>query len=81
MQQGYLGRSFIDDQHESDKGDSISKVSKVLVKPNLSQIHVESLICLMNYLMIIGTGELQGLTVKASRLVKLEITSCVKQKR
>ena len=36
---------------------------------------------LMNYLMIIGTGELQGLTVKASRLVKLEITSCAKKKK
>ena len=35
----------------------------------------------MNYLMIIGTGELQGLTVKASRLVKLEITSCAKKKK
>ena len=35
----------------------------------------------MNYSMTIGTAELQRLTVKASRLVELEITNCVKQQK
>ena len=70
----------IDDQHESNKGDSQFEVSQVSVKPNPS--HVRAAIdTLMNYLLIIGTAELQGLTVKASRLVEFEITSCAKQKR
>ena len=58
----------IDDQHESDKGDSQSEVSEVLVKPNPCQ-QCPAIDTLMNYWMIIGTAELQGLTVKASRLV------------
>ena len=69
----------IDDQHESDECDSQSEVSEVLVKPNHSQVRA-AIDTLMNYSIIIGPAELQGLTVKASRLVELEITSCVKQK-
>ena len=65
----------IDDQHESDECDSQSEVSEVLVKPNHSQVRAA-----IDTSIIIGTAELQGLTVKASRLVELEITSCVKQK-
>ena len=63
----------IDDQHESHKGDSQSEVSEVLVKPNYSQVRA-AIEILMNYLMINGTAELQG-------LVELEIISCVKQKK
>ena len=63
----------IDDQHESHKGDSQSEVSEVLVKPNYSQVRA-AIEILMNYLMINGTTELQG-------LVELEIISCVKQKK
>ena len=70
----------IDDQHKSDKDHSQSDVSEVLVKPNSSQARA-AIDTLMNYLMIIRTADLQGLTVKASRLVELEITSYVKQKR
>ena len=70
----------IDGQHKSSKDDSQSQVFEVLVKPNPSQVCV-AIDTLMNYLMIIGTVKLQGLTVKASRLVELEITSCVKQKK
>ena len=55
----------IDDQHESNEGGSLSEVFEVLVKPNLPQV----LDTLMNYLMVIGTAELQGMTVKASRLM------------
>ena len=50
----------IDDQHESDEGDSQSEVSEVLVKPNPSQVRAAT-DTLMNYLMIIGNVELQGL--------------------
>ena len=70
----------IGDQHESNKGDSQFEVSQVLVKPNPSQLRA-AINKLMNYFLIIGTAELQGLTVKASRLVEFEITSCEKQKR
>ena len=70
----------IDDQHESDEHDSQSEVSEVLDKPNPSQL-CTAVDTLINYLMIIGTTKLQWLTVKASRLVELEITSCVKQKK
>ena len=65
----------IDDQHESDEDDSQSEVSEVLLKPNPSQVRA-AIDTLMKYSMIIGTAELQGLTVKASRLVELEITTC-----
>ena len=68
-------------QHESDdEEDSQSEVSEVLVKPNPSQLRA-AIDTLMNYSMIVGTVELQGLTVKASRLVELEMKSCAKQKR
>ena len=68
-------------QHESDdEEDSKSEVSKVLVKSNPSQLRA-SVDTLMNYSMIVGTVDLQGLTIKASRLVELEIKSCAKQKR
>ena len=70
----------IDDQHESDEHNSQSEVSEVLVKPNPSQLRT-AVDTLINYLMITGTAELQGLTVKASRLVELEITTCVKPKK
>ena len=65
----------IDDQHESDEDDSQSEVSEVLLKLNPSQVRA-AIDTLMNYSMIFGTAELQGLTVKASRLVELEITTC-----
>ena len=68
-------------QHESDdEEESQSEVSEVLVKPNLSQLRA-AIDTLMNYSMIVGTVELQGLTVKASRLVELEMKSCAKQKK
>ena len=70
----------IDDQHESDEHDSQSEVSEVLDKPNPFQL-CTAVDALINYLMIISTAKLQWLTVKASRLVELEITSCVKQKK
>ena len=55
----------IDNQHESDEDDSQSEVSEVLVKLNSSQVRA-AIDMLINYSMIIGTAELQGLTVKAS---------------
>ena len=58
----------IDDQHESDEDGSLSEVFEVLVKPNLPQV-LAVIDTLMNYLMVIGTAELQGMTVKASRLM------------
>ena len=68
-------------QHESEyEEDFQSEVSEVLVKPNSSQLHA-AIDTLMNYLMIVGTADLQGLTVKASRLIELETKSCAKQKR
>ena len=68
-------------QHESDhEEDSQSEVSEVLVKPNKSQLRA-AIDTLMNCLMIVGTADLQGLTVKASRLMELEMKSCAKQKR
>ena len=68
-------------QHESDdEGDSQSEISEVLVKSNSSQLRA-AIDTLMNYSMRVGTVELQWLTVKASRLVKLEMKSCTKQKR
>ena len=67
-------------QNEPDDEDSESKVSKVLFKPNLSQL-CAAIDTLMNYLMIVDTVKLQGLMVKASRLVELEMKSCAKQKR
>ena len=68
-------------QHEfDDEEDSQSEVSEALVKPNPSQLRA-AIDTSMNYSMIVGTVELQGLTVKASRLVELEMKSCPKQKR
>ena len=58
----------IDDQHESDEDGSLSEVFEVLVKPNLPQV-LAVIDTLMNYLMIIGTAKLQGMTLKASRLM------------
>ena len=46
----------IDDQHESNKDNSQSEVSDVLLKQNPSQVRVV-LDTLMNYLMIIGTAK------------------------
>ena len=69
-------------QHESDdEEDSQSEVSEVLVQPNPSRLCAAIIDTLINYWMLVGTVELQGLTVKASRLVELEIKSCLKQKR
>ena len=51
----------IDDQHEYGKDDSRSDVSEVLLKPKPSHLHA-AIDTLMNYSMIIGTVELQGLT-------------------
>ena len=51
----------IDDQHEYGKDDSRSEVSEVLLKPKPSHLHA-AIDTLMNYSMIIGTVELQGLT-------------------
>ena len=70
----------IDNQHESDKDDSQSEVSEVLVKPNSFQVRAV-IDTLMNYSMTAPTAELQGLTVEAPRLVELETTSCVKLER
>ena len=68
-------------QHESDdEEESQSEVFEVLVKPNPSQLRA-AIDTLMNYSMIVGTVELQGLTVKASILVELEMKSCEKQKK
>ena len=68
-------------QNESNaEEDSQYEVSEVLVKPNPSQLRA-AIDTLMNYSMIVGTVELQELTVKASRLVELEMKSCAKQKR
>ena len=54
-------------QGESDEDDSQSENSEVLVKPNPSQLRA-AIDALMNYSMIVGTAELQGLTVNASRI-------------
>ena len=68
-------------QHEpDDEEDPQSEVSEVLVKPNPSQLRA-AIDTLKNYSMIVGTVELQGLTVKASGSVELEMKSCAKQKR
>ena len=70
----------VDVQHDSDEDDSQSEVFKVLVKPNLSQLRA-AIDMLMNYSMIVGTDELQGLTAKVSRIVELEMKSRTKQKQ
>ena len=68
-------------QHKSDdEENSQSEVSEVLVKSNQSQLRA-AIDTSMSYLMIAGTVELQGLTVKTSRLVELEMKSGAKQKR
>jgi len=64
----------VDVQHDSDEDDSQSEVFEVLVKPNPSQLRA-AIDTLMNYSMIVGTDELQGLTVKVSRIVELEMKS------
>ena len=64
----------------NDEEDSQSEVSEVLVEPNPSQLRA-AIDTLINYSMIVGTIALQGLMVKASRLVELEMESCAKQKR
>ena len=58
---GYSGVD-IDDQHKSDKNSSQSEVSEVLIKQNPSQV-CAAIDTLMNYSMIIGTAELQGLAM------------------
>ena len=70
----------VDVQHDSDEDDSQSEVFEVLVKPNPSQLRA-AIDTLMNYSMIVGTDELQGLTVKVSRIVELEMKSRTKQKQ
>ena len=73
--------SDIHAQHKSDdEEESQSEVSKVLAKPNPSQL-LWAIDTLINYLMIVGTIELQGLAVKASRLVELGMKSCSKQNK
>ena len=67
-------------KHDSnDKEESQSEVFQVLVKPNPSQLRA-AIDTLMNYSIIVSTVELQGLTVKASRLVEIKMRSCAKQK-
>ena len=69
-------------QHQSDdEEESQSEVSEVLDKPNPPSQLRAAIDTLMNYSMIVGTVELQGLTVKASKLVELEMKSCAKQKK
>jgi len=70
----------VDVQHDSDEDDSQSEVFEVLVKPNPSQL-CAAIDTLMNYSMIVGTDELQGLTVQVSRIVELEMKSRTKQKQ
>ena len=66
-------------QGESDEDDSQSENSEVLFKPNQSQLRA-AIDTLMNYSMIVGTAELQGLTVNASRIIENEIKSHAKQR-
>ena len=61
----------------NDDEESQSQVFEVLVKPKPSQLRA-AIDTLINYLMIVGTVEQHGLTVKASRLVELEMKSCAK---
>ena len=61
--------------YDSDEDDSQSEVSEVLIKPNPFQLRA-AIDTLMNYSMIVGTDELQSLTVKVSKIVELEIKSC-----
>ena len=68
---------YVDVQYDSDEDDSQSEVFEVLVKPNPSQLRA-AIDMLMNYSMIVGTDELQGLTVKVSRIVELEMKSHTK---
>ena len=68
------------DAHQSEVDKPQSEDSEVLVKPNPSQLRA-AIDTLMNYSMIVDTAELQGLTVKASRLVELEMRSRAKQKQ
>ena len=76
---GFLAIDF-HAEHESDnEEDSQSELSEVLVEPNPSELHA-AIDTLMNYLMIVGIVELQGLTVKGSRLVELRMKS-TKQER
>ena len=70
----------VDVQHDSDEDDSQSEVFEVLFKPNPSQLRA-AIDTLINYSMIVGTDELQGLTVKVSRIVELEMKSRTKQKQ
>ena len=63
----------VDAQHQSDVDEPQSEDSEVLVKPNMSQLRA-GIDTLMNYSMIVDTADLQGLTVKASRLVELAIS-------
>ena len=70
----------VDVQHDSDEDDSQSEVFEVLVKPNPSQLRA-AIDTLMNYSMIVGTDELQELTVQVSRIVELEMKSRTKQKQ
>ena len=56
-------------QGESDEDDSQSENSEVFVNPNPSQLRA-AIDTLMNYSMIVGTAELQGLTVNASKIIE-----------
>ena len=68
------------DSNSTRKKRQRSEVFEVLVKPNPSQLRA-AIDTLMNYSMIVGTDELQGLTVKVSRIVELEMKSSTKQKQ
>ena len=79
---GFLPIDVYAQQESDDEEESQSEVSKVLVKPNPSQLRA-AIDTSMNYSMIVSTVELQGLTIsdKASRLVEPEMKSCAKQKK
>ena len=66
-----------EDQIEKDED---SEFSEVIQKPSSSQIR-GAIDCLMDFTMIIGSTELQTLTVKASKVVEVELTSNVTQKK
>ena len=66
-----------EDQIEKDED---SELSEVIEKPSSAQIR-GAIDCLMDFAMIIGSTELQTLTVKASNAVEVELTSNVTQKK
>lgn len=67
-------------QQESDDEDSVPEVSEIIVKPSPTKLRT-AIETLIDYSMITGTSDLQGLAIKASSILENHIRKSVQQKK